>query len=50
MLILELGHIVDVLINDDPQVIALAVGGDVVLAESLRHSDCGSRRKVGCVL
>lgn len=45
VLILELGHIVDVLVNDDPQAIALAVGGDVVLAEGLRHGDCKSRRE-----
>lgn len=45
VLILELGHIVDFLVNDDPQAIALAVGGDVVLAEGLRHGDCKSRRE-----
>lgn len=39
VLILKLGHIVDVLVNDDPQAVALAVGGDVVLAEGLRHDD-----------
>lgn len=47
VLILEVGHIVDVLVNDDPQAVALAVGGDLVLAESLRHGD---GRNVGKVM
>lgn len=39
MLILELGDIVDVLVNHDPQAIALGMRCHVVLAEYLRHDD-----------
>ena len=37
MFILELGQIIDILIDDDPEVIGLAMRRDVVLGESLGH-------------
>lgn len=43
MFVLELGDIVDVLINHDPDAVALAVRRDVVLAECLCH---GGRSEV----
>lgn len=44
MLILELGDIVDVLVNHNPQAIALRMRCHVVLAECLRHDDGWSSR------
>lgn len=41
MLILELGDIVDILVNDDPWGVVLGVGGNILLAEGLRHGDRG---------
>jgi hypothetical protein len=41
VLILELGDIVDILVNDDPWGVVLGVGGNIVLAEGLRHGDQG---------
>lgn len=44
MLILELGDIVDVLVNHNPQAIALGMRCHVVLAECLRHDDVWESR------
>jgi hypothetical protein len=35
--ILELGKIVDILVNDDPEVVCLVVGGHIGRREALRH-------------
>lgn len=40
MLILKLGHIVDILVNDDPQAIRLIMSSDLLFGNRLRH--CGS--------
>lgn len=37
MFILKLGQIVDILIDDDPQVVALVMRCDVALGECFRH-------------
>lgn len=37
VLVLEFGHIVDVLINDDPWAVALAMQRDIVFGEDLGH-------------
>jgi hypothetical protein len=42
MLILKLGQIIDVLIDDDPEIVWLVVRGDLALREYLGHS---ARRK-----
>lgn len=39
VLVLELGDIINILVNDNPWAIALAMRRDVVLAECLRHSE-----------
>lgn len=39
VLILELGDIVDILVNDDPWGVVLGVGGNILLAEGLRHGE-----------
>jgi len=39
VLVLEFGDIIDILVNDNPWVIALAMRRDVVLAECLRHGE-----------
>jgi hypothetical protein len=39
VVILELGHIVDILVHDDPKAVALVVRRDVSGLESLRHDD-----------
>jgi hypothetical protein len=37
VLILELGNIVDIFVNDDPGTVTLAMGGDVLLTKCLCH-------------
>lgn len=37
VLVLELGHIIDIFVNDYPWAIALAMRRDVVFGESLGH-------------
>lgn len=41
VLILKLGNIVDVFVNDDPGTVALAMRGDVLFAKYLCHSGDG---------
>lgn len=45
MLILELGQVIDILLDDDPEVGSLALGGDVVLGEGLGHSEGITRNR-----
>lgn len=42
MLCLKLGQVIDIFINDNPQVIGLLVGGDGIFGEGLGHD--GERR------
>ncbi len=42
MLCLKLGQVIDIFINDNPQVIGLLVGGDGIFGEGLGHA--GERR------
>lgn len=39
MLLLELGHIIDILVNDDPQAVRLVVLGYVPCCERLSHAE-----------
>lgn len=41
VLILELGNIIDVFVDDDPGTVALAMGGDVLFAKCLCHGGDG---------
>lgn len=45
VLVLELGHIVDVLVNDDPWGFALAMRRDVVFREGLGHGVRSTERE-----
>lgn len=38
MFILKLGHIIDILVNDDPQAIRLIMSSDLLFRNRLRHS------------
>lgn len=37
VLVLELGHIIDIFVNDHPWAVALAMRRDIVFGESLGH-------------
>ena len=39
MFVLKLGQVIDVLVDNHPQAVRLAMRGDVVLGESLGHGD-----------
>jgi hypothetical protein len=45
MFILELGQVIDILVHDNPQIIALVVRCDIALGEGFGHS-CGDEREV----
>lgn len=49
MFVLELGQIVDILVYDNPQVVALVVGCDILLGECFRHGcDTLAGGRKGC--
>ena len=43
VLILELGNIVDIFIDNDPGTVTLAMRGDILFAKCLCHGDGGRR-------
>src|SRR5699024_8739612 len=45
MLVLELGQVIDILVDGDPEVGPLALGGDIVLGEGLGHSEGTTRNR-----
>lgn len=47
VLILKLGQIVDILLDNNVQVVGLLVSGDFVDRESLRHDGLQKRKRMG---
>ena len=47
MLILKLSQIVDIVVDDDPQAIGLAVRCNIVLGECLGHGECDIGHALG---